>query len=632
MLLGVLLVLILAWPLLQGREDLFQDSANRSGSGGSGNGARPISAAGLAGRTATLTPTRKPATQTPTEELIISPTPEAILDGTAEAIEAAQGVWILAMHEGRAIHLFAYHPASQPLIRLTAGDWQDITPSVSPNGSTVAFSSNREGHWDLYLLDLTTGETSQLTNTPEYESGPTWSPDGLWLAYETYRDGDLEIYIRPVAGDQEEIRLTEHPGADFSPAWSPVGRQIAFVSDRTGENEVWIANLDQPGEGQFLNLSQDPLSEDTHPAWSPAGSELAWTSGRGGLKQIKFKSTDSEAGESIWVGSGDWPVWSPDGFEVLSRMPTPNQTFLVSYKADPPGMVSAPAGLSFSPLEGLDWGPVRLMDPLPPLLRDPASAEQSPLYQLALDVSNNLGERRGLVDLEGIEAPYPQLHDLVDESYVSLRLSASYLIGWDLLSSLENAFVPLTSPQPPGLSEDWLLTGRAFAVITSPLEAGWMAVVKEDFGQDVYWRVFVKARYQDGSQGLPMQIRPWIFNTQNNTEINLYEHGGRLASTMPEGYWVDLTDLAAAYGWERLPALYNWKSYFLGTRLNEFVMREGLDWRSAMLELYPPEALITPTVIVPPTRTPTATVRWWRTPTPSSTPLPPPTLTPSPSP
>jgi TolB protein len=318
--------------------------------------------------------------------------------------------------------------------------------------------------------------------------------------------------------------------------------------------------------------------------------------------------------------------------QVLSRLTSPNQAYTIAYRADQPGLVSEPASLLPGPSDGLTWAAAGLPDPLPELLSNAAEGDLSPLYLLALDKSGSPGGRRGLVELDGIEAPYPQLHDMVDEAFMALRLAVSEALSWDLMASLENAFVPITIPLPPGLAEDWLLTGRAFTFITAPLDAGWLAVVREDYGQETFWRVYGRARFQDGSQGRPLNSRPWVFNPQNAPEISLYEIGGATASSVPAGFWIDLTDLAAAFGWERLPALYNWRSYFLGTRLNEFVMRDNTDWRSAMLELYPPEVLVTPTMIIPPTRTPTPTIRWWRTPTPSSTPMPPPTLTPSPRP
>jgi len=98
---------------------------------------------------------------------------------------------------------------------------------------------------------------------------------------------------------------------------------------------------------------------------------------------------------------------------------------------------------------------------------------------------------------------------------------------------------------------------------------------------------------------------------------------------VPAGYWVDLTELAANFGWERLPARTNWRNFFPGVRFNQFVIRDGLDWNQAMAQIYPPEALATPTSVPTSTSTPTATLVPTRTRIPTRTPTP--TITPIPT-
>lgn len=154
-----------------------------------------------------------------------------------------------------------------------------------------------------------------------------------------------------------------------------------------------------------------------------------------------------------------------------------------------------------------------------------------------------------------------------------------------------------------------------------------MAIIREDFGQQTYWRIFLRTTAQDGSQGAPLTQVPWDFSARTG-DPDAYENGGRLASSIPSGYWFDLTSLAIQYGWERLPALTNWRTYYAGARFNELAFTQGLDWQTAMLQLYPPEVLVTPTEVIPPTRTPTRTPMWYRSPTPTSTPTSRPTNTP----
>jgi TolB protein len=227
--------------------------------------------------------------------------------------------------------------------------------------------------------------------------------------------------------------------------------------------------------------------------------------------------------------------------------------------------------------------------------------------------------RHKVVPLIDVQAPFPQLHDMVDESFIALRQRLADEIGWDALSSLENGYVPLTSALSPGMLSDWLYTGRAFALNAQPINAGWMVVTREDYHQETYWRVYLRARFQDGSQGRPLYRLPWDFEARYQGDPQSYEQGGNTAESISPGYWVDFTRLAESYGWDRLPALSNWRSAYPAARFNEFVLTEGLDWQEAMLEIYPFEVLLTPTGIVPPTWTPTITSRWYRTSTPTPT-------------
>lgn len=607
-------------PLIDGYR-----SSSASGSEGtplSGAADAPTQAQATPSPSATTPPTEPPATWTPTtgQPAATNPTNDA------------QGLWIVALSEGPDTHLFAFHPLSTPITRLTTGPWDDITPAVSPNGSRVAFASNRDGQWDLYLLDLTDGEVTRLTDTPEYEAAPSWSPDGLWLAYEMYQDDNLEIYVRPVANDQPPIPLTAHPAADFAPTWSPRGRQIAFVSTRSGDAEVWLADLDRPGAEGLRNLSQDPQGAEDHPAWSPSGEALVWASHREGTDSLMRWEVDQPDKAAQYLGSGDWPVWSPDGQAILARLRDPVQTYVATYITHSQGLMGMPALAMPGEVEGMTWLPTPPPANSVAQLSREAAITPTPLWLLALTPDPDIPSgRRGIIPLQDVQAPDPRLHDMVDEAFQALRLRVAEETGWDALASLENAFVPLTNPLPPGMGNDWLYTGRAFALTSVPLDAGWMVVVREDFGPQTFWRVYLRARFQDGSQGMPLHQFAWDFSARYQGDPQAYEQGGLQSESIPSGYWVDFTRLAAAYGWERFPALGNWRSFYPGARFNEFALTGGLEWRTAMLELYPPEALITPTPVIPPTRTPTLTPRWYRTPTPTTTPTPRPTRTPSPT-
>ena len=562
---------------------------------------------------------------TPTSEATLSPQPPTTTQKFIPvASKNTEEVIIFSYEEDGYAHLFAYIPEKMPLTRLTAGDWDDITPSPSPDGQKIAFASNRNGFWDLYLLDLTSGEVTQLTDTPQYEGAPTWSPDGSFLAFESYENENLDIVVGP-ANDplSKPIPLTTTSASDHSPAWAPDGRHIAFISD----GEVILADLDRTDEVRFQDLSNTELASESHPVWSPDGKRLAWASSSQSVGQSGiYVWTSGRNLPATWIGDGNWPAWNTAGDQIVTTVAAPNATYLTVYSPDG-RLLQALTPFPAPILRGLVWASLNLPKTLPKDFQQAAELTPAPLWAPQGEpVSEGSSGRWSLVDLDGVQAPYPKLHDLANEAFDALRERVRLEVGWDALASLENAFVPLTTSLDPGFSEDWLYTGRAFAINSLMTNAGWMAAVREDFGAQTYWRLYLRAQLQDGSLGEPLRETPWDLGARYNLDPKVYEQGGKY-SEVPPGYWVDVTALAIQYNWERVPALPNWRTFYRGARFTEFALTGGLDWYSAMLELYPPDVLVTPTKVLPPTLTPTRTPLPTWTPRPTRTPRP--TFTPS---
>jgi TolB protein len=534
-------------------------------------------------------------------------------------------VVLLSMEENGYAHFFLYSLEGQPLMRLTDGNWSDVAPALSPDGKQVAFASNRSGYWDIYILTLATGDVHQITDSPEYDSAPTWSPDNQWLAFETYNGNDLEIAaIQLTAPEDPPLILTDDPAADTSPAWSPEGRRIAFISNRSGDPEVWLADLDRADAGRFTNLSNSPRAAERHPSW--AGSRLLWITQAQGVDVSGAYVWDAEQPKRPvrWVADSDWAAWNPTQDRLALILNGPNKEYLSLISID--GTLLLPPKPLPGTLRGLLWLTLDLPDP--PEAYRTASAMTPPVLwsPRVTPLAEGSVQRWMVVNLPDVQAPYPQLHDQVDEAFAALRQRVVQEAGWDALASLQNAFVPLTSPLDPGLGNDWLYTSRAFALNSLLTNAGWMVAVREEVGQQTFWRIYLRAQDQNGSQGQPLSDAPWDLSARYNLDPQAYDQGGTYAP-VPTGYWVDFTALARAYGWERMPALPTWRAYYGGTRFTEFVLTDNLDWYSAMLQIYPPEALVTPTPRLPPTLTPT------RTPAPTLTrgPSPTPTITFTPS-
>ncbi len=539
------------------------------------------------------------------------------------------GIFILSLNEGEHAHLFAYSPIDQPLLRLTDGPWDDITPALSPDGTKIAFASNRSGYWDLYLLEIESGETTRLTNTQAYDGAPSWSPDGAWIASETYYNNSLDILVQPISDSSAEaMRLTNDSAADHSPAWAPKGRQLAFVTTRNGNSEIYLADLDDTSDTRFTNLSNTPLSNESHPVWSFNGSKLAWAVNSYGERPsgIYVWTPDLPAPAS-YIGEGDWAVWNQRGDSLLVMLEGGGTNYLSAYTLN--GTLLLQPWQLPGTLNGMLWLPNPLPETLSKSYQDAANKTPAPLWNVIRSTADALSVRENLAELDDVQAPVPQLHDSVNESFEALREATSNEAGWDALANLENAFIPLTTSLDPGMSNDWLYTGRAFSLNPLIANAGWMVVSRHEIGPQTYWRIYLRTQAQDGSQGIPIRDTVWDLSARYNLDPTSYEAGGEFG-VVPNGYWVDFTALAQNFGWQRLPALSNWRNFYRGTRFTQFAKTDGLSWYEAMLELYPPEILLTPTAVLPPSATPTNTPVPTNTPRPTRTPYTPqPTFTPS---
>lgn len=556
-----------------------------------------------AGTKATISPTPSIAVNqalfpSPTPEVptlsIDTPTPEPTLQPVVTDQPAIADVLVLSLAENGYFHLFAYQPMQLPYTRLTDGDFDDRDPVISPDGTQIAFSSNREGHWDIYLLDLPTGKIVRVTSTSQYDGAPSWSPDGQWISYESYDGVNLNIMIQSVSDPTTPaIQLTQNSGNNYSPAWSPAGREVAFVTDRAGSCEIWTARLDTV-DNRF-NMVVGQVSVDyTSPAWSPDGSQLSWTRTQSGLSQIESASVQNSYQDVRTVADGVRSLWSPAGDALFILAETPNASYFSAVKIENQLLLYQSQKLPGA-FHGVDWKNGSAAEKVLTAIPDPAAVyTASSAWKASITSATGPDQRYGLVELQNVAAPYAYLSDAVDDGFTALRAQTGKTLGWDFLAGLDDATLPLSSAPQPGIAENWLFTGRAIAVNSVPLQADWMTVSREDFNGKTYWRVWVKCLKQDGSCGEPQHSSSWDFTARYSSDLQAYEDGGKI-NGIPSGYWVDFTSLALQFNWERLPAGMNWRSYFPGTLFNQFVLRQGFTWDQAMLQVYPAEALPTST-------------------------------------
>ncbi len=487
--------------------------------------------------------------------------------------------------------IWAVNVGSRNPIRITNDPADETSPAWSPPDTgtmRLAYSSNKDGNWELYVYDLDNEETNRITFDLSYQDNPKWSNDGLWLVYESYQGNNLDIYAVPVDGSEAPIRITDHPSADYAPAWSPDGRQIAFVSLREGNQDIYVFNLDTL---ETVNLTNTPSRNENYPAWSPDGRELAFSARELGRSVILVQSTVETTPAEV-IGFGRMPSWSPANsakslvFVVDSE--DSQSTFLSARPYTGDGVatevISVPSGVEYP-----NWSDRVLPASLLNTGGLPLGTDEELYIEQSSPATGEVAYK--LSPLTDVDAPNPVLSDAVNDSFNALRERVLSSTGRDFLGELDDAFWVIDQlPQPGEDRRNWHKTGRAIGIVRNgilgfpPL----IEVVREDSGVNTYWRVYLRVadEAQSGQLGKPLKQLPWDFVSRSGGDVEAYNQGGRIKSEVSEGYYIDLTQLALDYGWEWTPAGNDWRGNANTVNYWMFRKTEGLDWYNAMLEIY----------------------------------------------
>ncbi len=239
---------------------------------------------------------------------------------------------------------------------LTQNGQINLSPSFSPRGDKVLYSSIKAGNWDLYALDLATRKEVMLSNQPGINSGADWSPDGARVALTMSYTGDSEIYTINAADGSNATRLTSSWGIDVSPDWSPDGTRIAFTSSRMGEPQLFV--MDRAG-GRVSQLTYGG-SHNVSPAWSPDGTRIAFAGRDKGRFDIFVCDADGSNMRRLTQSPGDDedPTWSPDGRYIIfssDRDGGGKQLFMMTADGRNISRITDGRGAYSNP----DWSPVR---------------------------------------------------------------------------------------------------------------------------------------------------------------------------------------------------------------------------------------------------------------------------------
>ncbi|MBS2036156.1 PD40 domain-containing protein [bacterium] len=212
------------------------------------------------------------------------------------------------------------------VVRRDGRDWHRLTnqagseadAAYSPARGEVFYRKLVRNNWELAAWNLDRREERIIHQHLALERQPAPSPDGSQLAFTSNRYGNDEIMLlRLDQPDSEPERLTWDQGQDSNPNWSPDGKSLVFASRRNGQSDLYSVDVETGKQRRLTNSNQDEVD----PRWSPDGEKILfqttrtrYSQGLVGVLQLQNLETSyyPEVG-----GSAHQPSWSPDGNSIL---------------------------------------------------------------------------------------------------------------------------------------------------------------------------------------------------------------------------------------------------------------------------------------------------------------------------
>lgn len=215
--------------------------------------------------------------------------------------------------------IYLMNPDRSQQERLTQSSASDFSPIWSPNGEQILFVSDRGGDHDLYVMDADGKHVRRVFRKLALRVEPTWSPDGERIAFHA-EEPQWSIQTATIRGVAvKQVALAEWRGGN--PSWSANGNEIAFVANVGTTRRILILKL---GSGSIRTFLPKERSWMYAPAWSPDGNKLAfaWSKlalGLGGKESIYVANRDGSDLRPIGEPAFDVfsPAWSPEGDKIV---------------------------------------------------------------------------------------------------------------------------------------------------------------------------------------------------------------------------------------------------------------------------------------------------------------------------
>ena len=276
---------------------------------------------------------------------------DAILEAFGHQGFASSRLVMIGNRTGKK-ELYLVDADGQDVRQLTRDNSVSVAPKWGPN-QRIVYTSFVNGYPDVYLINITSGQRTRISNFAGLNTGADLSPDGRQVVLVLSKDGNPELYTKDIRSGTATRVTRTHKAAEASPSWSPDGREIVYVADTTGRPHLYIAGR----SGAKPTRISSRGSENVSPDWG-ANGKIAYCTRQEGRYQIMVYDPATREHAAVPAPAGanyEDPSWAPDGRHIACTRTVNHrsQVYILDTLGDPPVALTNMQGDWHSP----SWSP-----------------------------------------------------------------------------------------------------------------------------------------------------------------------------------------------------------------------------------------------------------------------------------